>query len=153
VRLGAPDLHEHAPRSGEKRHSDDWIELATTPQPLGGRRWWFVCPRTGQRVSKLYLPPSAFTFASRRAYGLAYKSQRKAPYDRAISRAFKLRHRLGATGGIGDPIDKPKWMRRRTFERLVTQVEAAEEAAEDVCDAHLAYFVGRLMSRDKRTWD
>jgi len=143
VRLSYTSTH---PRSGKKRHADDWIELITKPQPLGGRRWWFVCPRTGQRVSKLYLPPGAFTFASRRAHRLAYKSQRKAPYDRAITRAFKLHHRLGAQGGIGDPIDKPKWMRRRTFERLMTQVEAAE----DVCDAHLASFMGRLMSRYKR---
>ena len=114
VRLTYTSTH---PWSGEKRHSDDWIELITTPQPFGGRRWWFLCPRTGQRVSKLYLPPGAFTFASRRVYRLAYKSQRKSPYDRAINSAFKLRHKLGAKGGIGDPIDKPKWMRWRTFDR------------------------------------
>jgi hypothetical protein len=41
---------------GEKRESDYWIQLETTPQPLGGRRWWFVCPRTGRRAAKLYLP-------------------------------------------------------------------------------------------------
>jgi hypothetical protein len=50
---------------GEKRESDYWIELETAPQPLGGRRWWFVCPRTGRRAAKLYLPSGAFTFASR----------------------------------------------------------------------------------------
>lgn len=26
---------------GEKQASDYWIELTTTPQPFGGRRWWF----------------------------------------------------------------------------------------------------------------
>jgi len=31
---------------GEKRESDYWIQLETTPQPFGRRRWWFVCPRT-----------------------------------------------------------------------------------------------------------
>src|SRR4051794_8660732 len=31
---------------GTKRNSDYWIELATTPQPFGGWRWWFVCPKT-----------------------------------------------------------------------------------------------------------
>jgi hypothetical protein len=59
------------PWSGEKRQSDYWIDLATTPQPFGGRRWWFVCPRTGQRVSKLHLPPGATIFASHKAYRLA----------------------------------------------------------------------------------
>jgi Response regulator receiver domain len=48
-----------------KQDVDSWIELATTPQPFGGRRWWFVCPRTGTRVAKLHLPPGAPTFASR----------------------------------------------------------------------------------------
>ena len=59
------------PWSGEARQSDYWIDLTTTPQPFGGRRWWFVCPRTGQRVSKLHLPPGATIFASHKAYRLA----------------------------------------------------------------------------------
>jgi len=46
-----------ARRNGEKHASDYWVELETTTQPVGGRRWWFVCPRTGARVAKLYLPP------------------------------------------------------------------------------------------------
>ena len=41
---------------GERRESDYWVQLETTPQPFGGRRWWFVCPRTGRRAAKLYLP-------------------------------------------------------------------------------------------------
>ena len=43
------------------------IQLETTPQPFGGRRWWFVCPRAGRRAAKLYLPNGVFTFASRQA--------------------------------------------------------------------------------------
>jgi hypothetical protein len=82
--------------------SSTWIQLETTPQPFGGRRWWFVCPRTGRRVAKLYLPSGAFTFASRQAYRLAYRSQRETPYDRALRRGFKLRGKLGADGGMGD---------------------------------------------------
>ena len=37
-------------------------------QPFGGRRWWFICPRTGRRVLKLHKPSGALTFASRQAY-------------------------------------------------------------------------------------
>ncbi len=73
--------------TGEKRNSDYTIELATTEQPFGGRRWWFVCPKRGKLVAKLYLPPGASTFASRRAYQLGYRSQRETPSDRALSRA------------------------------------------------------------------
>ncbi len=81
---------------GERRESDYWIQLVTTHQPFGGRRWWFVCPRTGRRAEKLYLPNGAFTSATRQAYGLAYRSQRETKYDRAQRRALKLRDRLSS---------------------------------------------------------
>jgi hypothetical protein len=125
---------------GEKRDSDYWIQLETTPQPFGGRRWWFVCPRTGRRATKLYLPNGAFTFASRQAYRLAYRSQREASHDRALRRAFKLRGNLGAKGGIGDFVPKPKWMRWRTYDRAMARIDRAEEAVE----AHTALLLDRL---------
>jgi len=131
---------------GERRESDYWIQLETTPQPFGGRRWWFVCPRTGRRAAKLYLPNGAFTFASRQAYRLAYRSQREAPHDRALRRAFKLRGKLGADGGIGDYVPKPKWMRWPTYDRKLEEVFAAEE----VVDAHLLGFVQKLERRSRR---
>jgi hypothetical protein len=108
---------------GERRESGYWIQLETTPQPFGGRRWWFVCPRTGRRAAKLYLPNGAFTFASRQAYGLAYACQREPAHERALRRAFKLRGKLGAEGGVGDYIPKPKWMRWRTFERALAKID------------------------------
>jgi hypothetical protein len=131
---------------GEKHDSDYWIQLETTPQPLGGRRWWFVCPRTGRRATKLYLPNGALTFASRQAYRLAYRSQRETPYDRALRRAFKLRDQLGADGGIGDFVPKPKWMRMRTYDRKLEEIWQAE----DVVDAHLSFFVAKLNRRIRR---
>jgi len=125
---------------GERRESDYWIQLETTSQPFGGRRWWFVCPRTGVRATKLYLPNGAFTFASRRAYRLAYPCQREPARDRALRRAFKLRGKLGAEGGIGDYVAKPKWMRWRTFERAMARINRAEE----VVDAHTDFLLERL---------
>jgi hypothetical protein len=79
--------------SGERRQCENRIELTTRVQPLGGRRWWFVCPRTGQLAERLHLPSGADTFACRKAYRLAYRSQRETACDRAISRAFSLRSR------------------------------------------------------------
>jgi hypothetical protein len=64
----------------------------------------------------------------------------------STKRALKLRRRLGSTGGLGQSIRKPKGMRWRTFDREMARVEAAES----VCDAHLAHVVERLMSRGKR---
>jgi hypothetical protein len=140
VRLTYTSAH---PWSGATHRSDYWIALTTTPQPFGGRRWWFICPKRGDLVAKLHLPPGATTFASRRAYRLTYKSQRESPNDRAISRAFKLRRKLGSDGGIGARIRKPKGMRWRTFAREMAKVEAAES----ICDANLIRFVERLTKR------
>ncbi len=122
---------------------DYTVELTTTLQPLGGRRRWWVCPHRGDLVSKLYKPVGNGIFASRKAHRLAYRCQRQSPYDRAISQAFKRRHRLGADGGIGDPIDKPKGMRWATFDRKMSQVEVAEA----VCNARLLRFVQKLAQR------
>src|SRR3984893_4236904 len=99
--------------SGEKRQCENRIELTTRAQPLGGSRWWFVCPRTGQLAARLHLPSGADTFACRKAYRLAYRSQRETACDRAISRAFSLRHKLGDDGAIGDYVTKPKGMHQR----------------------------------------
>lgn len=115
--------NEHDTFSGQQQRRQTHIGIASMPQPLGGRRWWFICPKTGQRVSQLYLPPGADMFASRRAYGLVYPSQRETRPYRALRRAFALRERLGNRGDIADPIYKPKHMHRRTFERALVKLE------------------------------
>jgi hypothetical protein len=85
----------------EKQHEiDDKIYLTTSRPHFGGQRWWFVCPNENRRVRKLHLPLGGHRFRSRRAYRLAYASQREAVHDRAMRRARKLCRRLG-----GDPMD------------------------------------------------
>jgi hypothetical protein len=130
--------------TGETIQHDYTVELATTPQPLAGRRWWWVCPRRGDLVSKLYMPAGGGIFASRKAHRLAYRSQRQSPHDRALGRAFKLRRRLGSTAGIGDDIDKPKGMRWATFDRKMEQIETAEA----VCNARLFQALQQLTRRE-----
>jgi hypothetical protein len=126
--------------NGERCELDYWIKLVTTPQPFGGRRWWFICPRTGRRATRLHLPDGASTFASRQAHGLAYACQREPAHERASRRAFKLRGKLGGTGGLESHIPKPKWMREATYDRKLEEIFAAEE----VVDAHLLGFVQKL---------
>ena len=48
------------------------VQLTCTEPPL---RWWFLCPSMNIRVAKLYLPPEARQFASRKAHGLIYHCQ------------------------------------------------------------------------------
>jgi hypothetical protein len=130
-------------RTGEARHCEDRITLATRPQPFGGRRWFFICPHTGKNAAKLYLPSGAYTFASRKSYRLGYRSQRESARDRSLSRAFALRGKIGGEGGIGDYIEKPKGMHRRTFERAMEKVYRAE----GIVDAHTALLLDQRMRR------
>jgi hypothetical protein len=132
---------------GSKTPSDYTISLISTPQPFGGRRWWFLCPFSGARVAKLYMVPGSTKFAARTAYRrrLAYRSQRAAPFDRACERAWHLRHALGDRhGALGDWIEKPKWMRWQTFEKKLARVRQAEARA----DALLLWHFRRLAPDD-----
>jgi hypothetical protein len=122
------------------------INLATTRPQYGGLRWWFVCPRTGRRTPKLFLPYGGRYFRSRRAYGLGYASQRETRLDRLMRKARKL-HRL-AGGGPDDywevPPLKPKWMRWRTYERRCQAWENAASRADFEFCRRAARFVGWL---------
>ena len=42
--------------AGEKIPVEYVVQLWSTECRFGGRRWWFECPLTGRRVTKLYLP-------------------------------------------------------------------------------------------------
>jgi hypothetical protein len=121
-------------RTGERHERENRIALTTSPRPFGGRRWFFICPRTGEIAAKLYLPPRADTFASRKAYRLGYRSQRESPRERSLSRAFALREKIGGKGGICTLIEKPKGMHARTFNRAMQRVYAAETVVESHCD-------------------
>jgi hypothetical protein len=65
-------------RTQSTRDVKQRISLTTTRPRFGGMRWWFVCPVNGERVGRLYLPPGASQFASRRAHGLALRARPKA---------------------------------------------------------------------------
>ncbi|SLN18715.1 hypothetical protein [Oceanibacterium hippocampi] len=112
--------------NGESRFQS--IPLEWTRPGFGGRRWWFICPVSGRRVSTLMLPPGGDLFAARQAWGLAYQSQRENAYDRAISRAQKIRMQLGGDPSLAAPFPlRPKGMHRRTYRRLMSMALAAEE--------------------------
>ena len=113
---------------------DQRIPLATLPRHYGGRQWFFVCPITNRRASVLWLPRGAQQFASRHAWPgrVAYSSQFMAPMDRAHLGKERIKRRL-----IGelDPEEwdlppKPKWMRWKTYHRLVEGFERYEAALD-----------------------
>ena len=72
-------------RDGGQRVSvNQRIALVYTQPTYGGRRWWMICPLTGRRVAKLYLPPGGDRFASRTFWGLSYRSQRSSHCYRPV---------------------------------------------------------------------
>jgi hypothetical protein len=117
--------------TGEPLTIDDKIFLATSRPPFGGLRWWFVCPHLNRRVRKLYLPRGGRHFWSRRAYELAYSSQRETNYDRTLRRARKLRLKLGGDPADDEYPDKPPRMRWATYNRLMDRLVAADGVAEE----------------------
>ena len=123
-------------QTGEPIEIDDQVRLTTTTPPnIGGRRYWFVCPRSSCRARKLYLPLGGRHFWSRQAYGLAYASQREDAHDRALRRVAKLCRRLGADPADGEYPDKPKRMRWTTYNLILAELDAAQRAV-DGADHH-----------------
>jgi hypothetical protein len=112
---------------------EQYVPLTWTECHLGGARPWFLCTEDtgdgqccGKRVAKLY--PRGHVFACRHCCGLAYTSQSENPRYRAISRAQKLRMRLGGGPSILDPFpERPPRMHRLTYYRLSAKAMAAQE--------------------------
>jgi hypothetical protein len=111
--------YRHRSGGGDWKDEGYPVYIARTACPLGGSRAWFICPAVGcrRRVAILY---GGTIFACRRCHQLAYDSTREDASDRATRRADHIRMRLSWEPGIlnGDG-PKPKWMRWRTFQRLV----------------------------------
>ena len=61
------------------------VRLVSKPMRFGGKRWYFVCPKTKRPCHKLILPPGGKAFASVKAWGLSYRSQ----HDDAVTRTKK----------------------------------------------------------------
>lgn len=106
------------------------VGLISSPQPHGGLRWWFVCPRTQNLCTVLHCPPGATAFAGRLAWRMSYLSQRRSHQDRPLEKARGIRMALGGGPSMLEPFpDKPKWMRWATYDRKQAQADVAGRAA------------------------
>jgi hypothetical protein len=88
---------------------DQVIRLVAQPQPLGGERFYALCPITGQRCTVLILPPRETVFASVRGWGVPYASTREDKVSRAIRTMGKVEERRRTMS---------KYTRKPTRERL-----------------------------------
>ena len=116
------------------------VALAWTVPTYGGRRWWFLCPRTGCRTTKLFLPNGGWHFLSRQAYRLGYASQRenrRSYRERRTAAVNRLLVGEGrSTSNIAPP--KPEWMRSRTYARWIERRGRAGKKASDHCLGRLS---------------
>jgi hypothetical protein len=111
---------------------DQHIPIVWTNCALGGKRPWFLCTShrrgryCGRRVAKLYLRGGSI-FACRHCYRLVFASQQESSRHRSISRARKIRMRLGGSANLVDRFpEKPPRMHWRIYRRLRERAVAAE---------------------------
>jgi hypothetical protein len=142
-----------------KAGDEDWqtvqqrVPIRWTPCRFGGERPWFICDVSangvycGRQVAKLY--SAGRLFACRHCYRLGYQVQRGGPTDRAHHRLACLHRRLGADyrGSDGILPQRPRWMRQRTYERVVQQIEASEY----ILDVAFVESAQRMLARIERS--
>jgi hypothetical protein len=145
-----------------KSHGEDWqsinqrIPIRWTPCRFGGERPWFVCDVTangvycGRQVAKLY--GAGRLFACRHCYRLGYAVQRGGLMDRTHHRLARLHRKLSANydGPDRPPPPKPKWVRWRTYSRIVQQIEAGQEQLDVVFTAGAQRMLARMDSAEHR---
>jgi hypothetical protein len=119
------------------------MQLRGDPRPFGGRHWYFICPATGARAAKLYLPAGGKRFLSRGAYGLRYRVQQERAPARAHRAIQNIDRRLGHVGGLEWQVEKPPGMWWRTFGRLLDRREAALAVLDDDIMAWLDRVAGQ----------
>lgn len=133
-------LRYQSRRHGSTPTQHDYpVTISWTPCHLGGERPWLHCPHCSRRVVKLY---GGTVFACRHCMRLNYRSQKTSKRDRAIDRAWTLRHRLGCDAGLCDLpakcIPRPKGMHHTTFARRIEQLSSIEEQVLVESEALLA---------------
>jgi hypothetical protein len=107
-------------RTSERWPLDYTVALTPTYPNLGGVRWWFLCPETGRRVAKLYLPIGSLRFLSREAHGLVHDTRQMCSCDRLSYGITRIAAQLGAPDhDFAEPPEKPPRMRWHTYDRLV----------------------------------
>jgi hypothetical protein len=126
----------------DRRIGNEFVALSWTRCHLGGWRGWFICPRCGRRVGKLY---HAVSLACRGCYRLKYRSQWEDEYGRAVLRIDKMRERLRWPPGFAHGIyGRPKGMHQKTFRRLLAEYVRLESFVVRQYVARTEAAIGRM---------
>lgn len=129
-------------REGKARRFEEAIALHWRSCPFGGRRVFFQCPDCVRAVLNLHLVGERFRCF--RCCNLTYASRRERDRDRDLRAANKLRRRIGGkAGALAIVAARPRHMHRRTYGRIIDEIDRREERAM----AELADWVTRLGGR------
>lgn len=102
----------------DRRDGSQAIRLAYTPCHFGGGRPWLTCPQCQRRAGLLYMRWGRF--ACRLCQRVAYASQS----DDLVGAAWRRQARIEAR--LGENWQRPKGMRRQTYERLLAALSDCE---------------------------
>src|SRR5687767_12919205 len=136
-------------RSGRQKRvvSAYRVAMHALEQPIAGKRWWFFCPSCRTRRQTLYAAPKSYRWSCRQCAGLAYTSQRQAPWSRVALRAEKLARKAKVRWDPDDgPPNRPHRMHRRTFKRHL----AALRTVQAQIDTDFYKWVRRRFGRQLR---
>ena len=122
----------------EWQNVEQHVPFDFTPLHLGGQRQWFRCPRCHRRCLVLY---GGARFYCRKCYRLKYQTQSEDGWQRQMTKAQKIRKRLGGSESIDEifPV-KPKGMHWKNYHRL----EAIDASANLLWQAMVAQFIAKL---------
>jgi len=118
------------------------VPIIKTECGFGGSRPWFSCPRCFRRVAVLYL--RAKNFACRHCHGLSYASQSVGACGQTWRKQRRIEARLDANWA------RPKYMRWRTYERLLRAILDCAEQRQAWFDVEMTRLSGRLEHLSKR---
>jgi hypothetical protein len=111
--------------AGDRESVQCVVPIAATPCNYGGVRRWFLCPDCRKRIAVIYI--QGRSCSCRQCNYLVYRSQRERAAERALSRAQKIRVRLGGSANLLEPFPaKPKWMQWRTYQDLETKARKGQ---------------------------
>jgi hypothetical protein len=135
--------------SANGRPEDYRVRLVTSPCHYGGHRWWWICPRSGWRVAKLYLPPGATVLPHGRTIGCHTEANVK---PRSIGRTID---RGGSTGSLARNTSisskllrgGQRGMHRVTYQRLTAQLHDGIEAHDEVFAIGASAILARMMRK------
>jgi hypothetical protein len=111
---------------------DQVLNVVAQPQPLGGERFYALCPFTGERCTILYLPLGGSLFASARGWGVPYASTR----EREVARAYRAMHNIE-----NRLLTQSKYTRKPTRERQYGRLTKAAEVVDRWEEQVMEYFL------------